>query len=88
MMNNKLRSLKQRLKYKESELMSAQNTMMREKSNYQMVKMDFRLSWYGKEQYQRAKNNCDWIQREINYLKEKIARMEEKEKESERTSVK
>lgn len=82
-MNGAIRSLKQRLQYKERELAMAKNVMMREEDNYRMVKYDFRLSWYGKREYQHAKNNYDWIKREIDYLKQKIARMEEKEKENE-----
>jgi predicted nucleic acid-binding Zn-ribbon protein len=75
-MYNRIKELKQRLKYKENELMSAKQTAMRKEHDYNMVKFNPRLAWYGKTEARKAENNAEWIQKEITHLKQEIERAE------------
>lgn len=77
-MNERIQGLKKQLQYKEQELRLAKSTAARKNQEYQMVKHIPSLNWYGKGDLRIANNNCDRLQREIEYLKQEIARAEEK----------
>ena len=75
-MNSRIRELKNRLKYKETELVSAKTKAARKVAEYNVVRCDPRIGWYGKNQCQKANRDCEYIQMEIENIKREIQRME------------
>ena len=75
-MNSRIRELKERLKHKEAELVSAQHKATRKVAEYSAVRCDPRLGWYGKNQYQKANRDCEYLQKEIENIKRDIQRIE------------
>lgn len=82
-MNARIRDLKLRLKYKENELTSAKRKVMQKEQDYNVVKFDPRLEWYGKTECRKAKNDVEWLKKEIAHLKQELERAEKREEEGE-----
>ena len=82
-MNARIRDLKLRLKYKENELASAKRKVMQKEQDYNVVKFDPRLEWYGKTECRKAKNDVEWLEKEIAHLKRELEQAEKREKEGE-----
>ena len=76
-MNGRIRDLKLRLKYKENELASAKNKVSQKEHDYSVVRLDPRLEWYGRTECRKAKNDVEWLEREIAHLKRELERAEE-----------
>ena len=75
-MNSRIRELKERLKHKEAELISAKYKATRKVAEYSIVRCDPRLGWYEKNQCQKADRDCEFIQMEIENIKREIQRLE------------
>lgn len=80
-MNARIRDLKLRLKYKENELASAKRKVMQKEQDYNIARFDPRLEWYGKTECRKAKNDVEWIEKEIAHLKRELEQAEKREEE-------